>query len=201
MKLKLVGSSSVLGVVSVIALCGYTTVAAHGECTGAEKAETTTTSSGMKLTFEEACTTKKIDCINPNAACAESEKVIETLKRIVHAYTEGNFDEFGKYMTEGVTTIDSGTRKLIIGKENVVADVKKRWTEAHGGDSPVVSYTIYHPYAKVTGNQAVVTFKAIKEVGGKKPEKLVSKCTDIFVKEDGVWKKLHYRSDWEKENL
>ncbi|MBX9692818.1 MAG: nuclear transport factor 2 family protein [Cyanobacteria bacterium] len=185
------------GIAGVFVMVLYSaTLASYAEC----PKETTTTDSGLKVSFEETCG-KKVECLNPHAACAESEKVIETLKLIVHAYTEGNFDEFGKYMTEGVTTFDAGTHKLIVGKKDVVADVKKRWTEAHGGDSPVLSYTIYHPYAKVTGDKAVVTFKAIKEVGGKHPEKLVSKCTDIFVKEDGLWKKLHYRSDWEKENL
>ena len=179
--------------------------AVPGESAGAKKgrsikveASSNEHGAGIKVKFEE--TSKKVACVNPHAACSESEKVIDTLKKIVYAYTEGNFDEFSKYLSDEVTTIDAKSGKVIAGKKAVVADVKARWEVAHGSDKPVLSYTIYHPYAKVTGNTAVVTFRAIKEVGGKKPVKLVSCCTDIFKKEDGIWKKTHYRSDWKKDN-
>lgn len=140
----------------------------------------------------------KVACMDPHARCPESEKVIETLKRMSHLYSEGNFEELSKYMDDSCTTFDEKKNKLIVGKEAVVEDIKCRWTAAHSSSSPIVSYTINHPYAQVTGDQAVVTFEAVKTIGGKNPETRVSRCTDIFVKKDGVWKKSHFRSCWKK---
>ncbi len=141
---------------------------------------------------------KKVSCDNPHAACAESERVIETLKLMSHLYTEGKFEEYSKYIDSDATTFDEKRNKLIVGKEAVVEDMKSRWNAAHSGGSPIVSLSINHPYAQVHGDQAVVTFEAVKTVGGKAPETMSSRCTDIFVKREGTWKKLHYRSNWKK---
>lgn len=146
---------------------------------------------------------KKINCVGGNAHCKESERVIAILQKIAHYYTEGNFDEMSKYLSKDVTTVDKGRHKLIVGRQAVLDDIKQRWQDAHANGSPVVAYTIYHPYAKVTrmptGDQAVVTFRAVKTVGGKEPQTLSSFCTDVFIKEDGTWKKLHYVSNWKKD--
>jgi len=142
---------------------------------------------------------KKVNCVGAHASCKESERVISILKKIAHYYSEGNFEEISKYLSKDVTTFDEGRHKLIIGKQAVLDDFKQRWQFAHANGPPVLSYTIYHPYAKVTGDQAVVTFRAVKTVGGKEPQTFSSHCTDVFVKEDGVWKKLHYTSNWKKD--
>lgn len=140
-----------------------------------------------------------IACIKPNAACKEAQVVIDTLMKISKAYSHGDFDSFGSYLDDEVTILDKKTKKVIVGKKAVLADVKKRWEKAHIGPKPVISYTIEHPYAKVMGNTAVVTFKAIKVIGGgKKHKTYVSKSTDIFVKKEGKWKKLHYISNWKR---
>ncbi len=143
-------------------------------------------------------TYKKVSCDHPHAACVESEKVIETLKLMAHLYSEGKFDEYAKYIDENATTFDEKKNKLIVGKAAVVEDMKSRWTAAHAGGTPIVNLSINHPYAQVTGDQAVVTFEAVKTMGGKDAGTMSSRCTDIFVKKDGIWKKLHYRSNWKK---
>ena len=51
-------------------------------------------------------TYKKVSCDNPHAACAESERVIETLKLMSHLYTEGKFEEYSKYIDTDATTFD-----------------------------------------------------------------------------------------------
>lgn len=140
----------------------------------------------------------KVACVSPHASCAESEKVIETLKHMSHLYSEGKFDELSKYMDEGCTTFDEKKNELIVGREAIMNHIKTRWNAAHSSSSPIVSYTISHPYAQVTGDQAVVTFEAVKTVGGSHPETHVARCTDIFVKKDGVWKKSHYRNCFKK---
>lgn len=161
------------------------------------KASSKDSADGAHCHIKQA-TYKKVSCDNPHAACAESEKVIETLKLMSHLYSEGNFDEYSKYIDNDVTTFDEKNKKYIMGKAAVVEDMKTRWNAAHSGGTPIINLSINHPYAQVTGDQAVVTFEAVKTIGGKAPETMSSRCTDIFVKKDGTWKKLHYRSNWKK---
>ncbi|HEY9730650.1 MAG TPA: nuclear transport factor 2 family protein [Drouetiella sp.] len=140
----------------------------------------------------------KISCVNPHAACAESEKVLDTLKVLFRAYSKGDLETAGKYMDDDCTTFDESSKSLIVGRKAVLEDMR---TKIHGwevSDSPLISYTMEHPYAKVDGDMAVVSFVAFKEFGGKHPQKFKSHCTDIFKKEDGKWKKLHYRSNWKE---
>lgn len=140
----------------------------------------------------------KISCTNPHAACVESEKVLDTLKILFSAYSKGDFETAGKYMDEDCTTFDEATKTLIVGRKAVLADLKQKIHGWEISDSPLTSYTMERPYAKVDGDMAVVSFLAIKEFGGKHPQKFKSHCTDIFKKEDGRWKKVHYRSNWKE---
>lgn len=153
---------------------------------------------GSHCHISQKATYKKVSCDNPHAACAESERVIETLKLMSHLYSEGKFDEYEKFIDNDVTTFDEKRNKLIVGKAAVVEDMKTRWNLHHANGTPIINLSINHPYAQVTGDQAVVTFEAVKTIGGKVPETMSSRCTDIFVKKDGTWKKLHYRSNWKK---
>jgi len=144
----------------------------------------------------EGSTTFK--CIDPHAACSESEQVLETLKAYVQAASRSDFVTCAKYMDDGCTTFDDTTKELIVGKQAVLDDLKKRLIRYSSKDDPLILYTIEHPYAKVTGDLAVVTFCSTKKFGGIKPKVFQSRCTDIFQKEDGIWKKVHYRSAWKE---
>lgn len=140
-----------------------------------------------------------IHCIEPYAACSESEKVVEVLRVITKALAHGDLSTAAEYMDEKCTAFDAGSKKLIVGKEALMKELHRKFEEHGPGTAePLLSYTIDHPYAKVTGDMAVVTFVAVKEYGGKKPQKLESRSTDIFVKREGKWKKMHYRSNWKR---
>ncbi len=141
----------------------------------------------------------KVSCIDPHACCAESEKVLETLQTLVTAYIHGDVKTIEEHLDDNCTTFDESTGKLLSGKTNVVADLKSKFEKfAPTGETPLLSFTIDHPYARVNGDTAVVTFLAFREIGGKHPVKEKSQVTDIFVKHEGVWKKLHYRGAWKK---
>lgn len=143
----------------------------------------------------------KISCVNPHAACAESEKVLDTFKILFRAYSKGDLATAGQYMDDACTTFDEASKSLIVGRDAVLEDLKNKIHAWETSDSPLIAYTMEHPYAKVTGDMAVVSFVAFKEFGGKHPQKLKSHCTDIFKLEDGKWKKLHYRSNWKEVAL
>ena len=150
-------------------------------------------------TEEPAADKSRVSCLSPHAACEESKMVIETLMKVSKTYSQGDFEAFSKYLDDDVTVFDDTKKKLIVGKKAVLDYVEKIWKDSHVGPNPVISYTIEHPYAKVNGDTAVVTFKAVKVIGGtKNPGKYESKSTDIFVKKHGEWKKLHYVSHWKK---
>ncbi|MBZ0185441.1 MAG: nuclear transport factor 2 family protein [Candidatus Obscuribacterales bacterium] len=189
-----VSSTGVFSIISAIALVVYCAICALP----AEAIE----SDADKGSDSQECVADskngKVSCSNPHAACSESEVVIDTLKKIAAAYTSGDFVEFEKYLDDGVTTFDKRSKKLLVGREAVMTELKKRWHESHIGKDPVVSYKIEHPYARVDGDTAVVTFHATKVIGGEKHGTFESECTDVFVRKDGSWKKLHYKSDWKK---
>jgi ketosteroid isomerase-like protein len=139
----------------------------------------------------------KVDCVDPHPACEESQKVIDTLKKIYEAFGRGDMNEVSQYIDEDCTTFDESTHKLIVGKKEVLEDIRRKIEQFRDDkESPLLSYTIERPYAEVKDNMAVVTFVAIKQFGGKHPQKLVSHCTDIFKKENGRWMKSHFRSLW-----
>ena len=172
------------------------TLPAYSLSESGEKQKVLEKEGDIKFEFKQDVPEK---CVQPNAACEESKKVIKTLMIISKAYSHGDFKTFGEYLDDEVTILDKKSKEVISGKENVLKDVKQRWKDAHKGPKPVISYTIEHPYAKGMGDTAVVTFKAIKVIGGEsKPRTYISKSTDIFVKKDGQWKKLHYISDWKR---
>jgi len=140
-----------------------------------------------------------VKCTDPHAACEESQKVIDTLNHLVKAMNEGDFSTVGEYMDENVTTFDEDSKKLLCGREAVLAEMKKRYeksvAQAAGG---AVSYHMEQPYAQVSGDRATVTFLLRKTISGKTPICLESHSTDVFVKHEGKWKKLHYRGSWKK---
>lgn len=143
-----------------------------------------------------ACEAK---CIEPHAACAESAKVIDTLQELANAVNKHDLTAIAEYLDDSVTTFDEGSKKLVVGKEAVLADLKTKLERfSLTGDHPLLSYTIVHPYAQVNGNTAVVTFTALREFGGTNPHKEKCNATDVFVKVNDKWKKLHYRGRWKK---
>ncbi|MDR3616144.1 MAG: nuclear transport factor 2 family protein [Candidatus Obscuribacterales bacterium] len=141
----------------------------------------------------------KINCIDPHAACAESEKLIEDVKLMYKAYSEEDLTTLGSYLDENCTSVDEGDHKMLTGKKAVLADIKATMEKAKETESKLLSYTIDNPYAEVEpdGKTAIVTFEAIKTFGGKNPHTISSRCTDIFRKENGKWLRMHYRSFWQ----
>ncbi|MCW5823322.1 MAG: nuclear transport factor 2 family protein [Cyanobacteria bacterium TGS_CYA1] len=144
-----------------------------------------------------------VSCINPHLACPEAGEVIDTLKEIAKAYSAGDFSKLSDFLDNDITTFDDKKKKLIVGKPAVMEWVREQWDKSKSEGNPVESYTIDHPFAQVRGDTAIVTFRAVKRFGGKKPKAFASQCTDIFVKhtpQDG-WKKLHYRTHWKEISI
>ena len=139
----------------------------------------------------------KFACINHHSEGPEAEEVIRTLALYAKAYVSEDYKTCAEYMTEGITTFDERSKKLIVGKEAVLADMKARLERnAANSDSPLLSYTLDHPLAQVHGDKASVNCIGIKVYGGKNPHTMESHSSYVFIKEDGKWKKSHFTTDW-----
>lgn len=128
------------------------------------------------------------------------QTIIAVLKATTKAVADKDYVELAKYLDENCTTYDVCTKKTVVGRENIIANVKaKIAAEEKRLKVPAISFTIDQPFAKINGDKAVVTFVLKKEVGGANPALFESHVTDVFVKRDGEWKKLHYcGGDWKK---
>jgi ketosteroid isomerase-like protein len=141
-----------------------------------------------------------VKCSDPHAACDESKKVLEILEKLISAYSAGDVDTYEKYLDDQCMVIDEANKQVISGKANVLNRLRDHFTQhSPSGDSPLVSFHIDQPYAKVNekGDSCVVTFVATKRVGGSKPHTERANVTDIFVKRGSDWKKLHWQGKWE----
>lgn len=148
-------------------------------------------STGTAVLAADEC---QVHCKEPHAACEESQKVIDALHQQTRLLSRGDFKGLAEMMDEHVTTFDDNNKKLISGRDAVIADMKSRYEKSLAlSEGGTVTYTIDRPYARVSGDYCTVTFVLHKKVSGKVNVAYESHSTDVFVKEDGHWKKLHYR--------
>jgi len=142
-----------------------------------------------------------VTCVEPHAACNESQKVIDTLQEMAKLINKGDFEHFSEYFDENVTTFDDTTKKLLVGRKAVIARIKERYEESvRDSENHAVSYTIFQPYAKVhhDGKTASVTCVLRKVMAGRHPVVFESHDTKVFVKEGEQWKELHSQGQWKK---
>ncbi|HEY9720221.1 MAG TPA: nuclear transport factor 2 family protein [Trichormus sp.] len=149
---------------------------------------------------EEKTAQCQISCVSPFPTDAEGDRVIAVVKNITKALADRKFDDMLTYMDEQCTTYDGNTKRTVVGRDAIVADVKlKIAAEEAKSNAPIVSYEIDRPFAQVNGDTAVVCFVLVKDVGGAHPTKYAEHCTDVFVKRGQDWKKLNFRSDtWKR---
>ena len=142
----------------------------------------------------------KISCVAPFAGDYESTRVVDAVENITKALAQRNYSEMARYMDEGCTTYDESTKKLVNGRDAVIADVKNKIaSEESRLNAPILSFTIDRPFAQVNGETACVCFVLVKEIGGARPQKFQAHCTDVFVKRGDDWKKLNFRSEgWKR---
>ena len=142
----------------------------------------------------------KIRCLDPHAANDESAQVIDILQKIYVAYADKDLDYIGEHLAQDCITFYEGDKKVISGKVAALADIKD-WTEkeAKKTDAPLIEIILEHPYCNVNGDDAVITFTAIKEIGGAHSGRFKSHVNDVFKKSDKSWElRTHYRSSWKE---
>jgi limonene-1,2-epoxide hydrolase len=158
-------------------------------------------SSGVALAGEKTdkTTVCAVSCVESEVS-PDQQGVIDVIKAITKALADKDYVALASYLDPHCTTYNDETKKLVVGRDNIISDVREKVAgEEARLKVPTIAFTIDHPYAIVTGNQAVVTFVLIKEIGGAHPAKFESHCSDVFIKRDGDWKKLHFCGETWKE--
>lgn len=139
-----------------------------------------------------------VTCVNSYAACHESEKVLNILEKLTKAYVIGDLTTYEQYLDDHCVFYEEANKEFISGKKDCLAHLQESFSKhAPGGSEPLKSFTIDQPYAKVIGNNCVVTFVAYKSIGGIHPRKEKANVTDVFVKSSDTWKKLYWHGKWE----
>jgi ketosteroid isomerase-like protein len=182
-----------------LALAVHSLLSAPGTAAQAAEAAASESAPAAVSAHSHSSTLCKIECGEPLAMCTEGEKVIEVLKLLADAYARGDLTTYEKYLDDGCTTFDEASKRLIVGKQAVLEHLKERFQQfGPESETPLLSYKIEHPYARVNGDTAIVTFVAVTQVGGKHPYTAENHITDIFVRHGNTWRKLHYRGHWRK---
>jgi ketosteroid isomerase-like protein len=133
------------------------------------------------------------------ASKAEAQDVIDVLQIMGKAYARGDIAEYIKHLDNQCSVFDEHKNQMVHGKEAVIAALTEKFAKrSQKGAEHILSYTIVQPYVKVNGNTAVVTYRAIEEVGGAHPRKLEGSMSDVFAKEDGHWMKVHQHAVWKR---
>jgi hypothetical protein len=142
-----------------------------------------------------------VSCIEPHGCCAESDKVIGVLRTLVDAYVKCDVNGVAQYLDENCTGFSERTKRLVVGKENILNELQKLRSEhAAEGSSPLISFTIDQPYARLApdGQECTVMFWAKRKFGGEHPLTEEKHAIDVFVKRGDAWKMLHCVGVWKK---
>ena len=139
---------------------------------------------------------KPIPSQDAESSQAEAQEVINVLQIMGKAYARGDIPGYIQHLDNNCSVYDEHKNQMVQGKEAVIAALKEIF--AKHSHEKILSYTIDQPYVKVTGNSAVVTYRAIEEIAGKHPRKMQGLMTDVFEKEDGHWMKKYQRAVWKR---
>ncbi|MBZ0185071.1 MAG: nuclear transport factor 2 family protein, partial [Candidatus Obscuribacterales bacterium] len=139
-----------------------------------------------------------ITTTTPYSDPQSSREIVDILEKMTEAIFNHDLKTLGLYIHENCTAVNARTGKEITGKKAVLLHLASRYQRYSGtGNRPLIGYEIDHPYVLLKENQAVATYVANAKIGGDKPHTLSSKITEIFTRENGHWKSIHYRCNWQ----
>lgn len=122
----------------------------------------------------------------------DSQELLPAFKKLMQGLGQRDINTIGECLSPEVILFYN--HDLVYGKKAVLDHISKKVIGVD--DGTVNSITIYHPFIKIKGDTAMVSFRATKEIGGSKPAKLESWCWEIFERKDNEWKILQFHSKW-----
>lgn len=122
----------------------------------------------------------------------DSQELLPAFKKLLQGLAQRDINTIGECLSPEVILFYN--HDLVYGKKAVLDHISKKVIGVDEGT--VNSITVYHPFIKVKGDTAMVSFRATKDIGGSKPAKLESWCWEIFERKDNEWKILQFNSKW-----
>jgi hypothetical protein len=142
---------------------------------------------------------KPIASTDAESSQNEAQELINVLQTMGKAYARGDIAGYIEHLDNNCSVYDEHKNKMVEGKEAVIAALKQIFAKrSQPGADRILSYTIDQPYVKVTGDTAVVSYRAIEVIGGAHPRKMQGAMSDVFKKENGHWMKVHQRAVWKR---
>lgn len=136
----------------------------------------------------------------PTALDLEKKSVNETLTRLTKAFVNSDLETISGLITEDIVSTNESTHQVFRGKKAVLENLKDKFEEYSAtGKKPLISFDIVKPVITIEGDTAVAKYKAFAEIGGHRPFELYSEITEVFLKQDGVWKSYRYNCHWTEE--
>lgn len=135
----------------------------------------------------------KVEIVGGDNKDSENEQVLIAFKKLMQGLGQRDLGTIGECLSPDVILFFN--HDLVYGKQAVLDHISKRVL----GKEPtgtVNSITVHHPFIKVKGETAMVSFRAVKELAGTKPTKLESWCWEVFERKDNQWKVLQFHSNW-----
>jgi len=130
----------------------------------------------------------------PHTPQPEAGQVVAVLEKLITAMADGDMKSYADLLSDDCTLYDEEKGKALTGKAEVSSAVRKQFQQATStANDGVRELVIEHPYVKVSGDMAVVTFKLAKKQGESTSRQLY---TNIFTRDHDTWKKSYDRGNW-----
>lgn len=142
---------------------------------------------------------KPIASTDAASSQVEAQEVINVLQTMGRAYARGDIAGYIEHLDDNCSVYDEHKNKMVEGKQSVIIALKQLFAKrSQPGADRIVSYTIDQPYVNVTGDTAVVSYRALEVIGGGHPRKMQGAMSDVFKKENGHWMKVHQSAVWKR---
>ena len=144
------------------------------------------------LSCDAAAEQLKVEIVGADVTDKESEQVLSAFKKLMQGLGQKDLNAIGDCLSPEVILFHN--HDLVAGKQAVLDHITKKVLGKDEGT--VSSIVVYHPFIKVKGETAMVSFRATKEFTGAKPSKQESWCWEVFERKDNQWKVLQFHSNW-----
>lgn len=135
----------------------------------------------------------KVEIIGGDNQDTENEQVLSAFKKLMLGLGQKDIGAIGECLSPDVILFYN--HDLVYGKQAVLDHISKRVLGKEPAGT-VNSITVHHPFIKVKGQTAMVSFRAVKQFTGAKPTKMESWCWEVFERKDNQWKVLQFHSNW-----
>lgn len=137
-----------------------------------------------------------VEIIGADTKDQEQEQVLSAFKKLMQGLGQRNIETISSCLSSEVIVFDSRSHRLVSGKDAVLDHINKNVLGNDKNAVAVKDFVVFNPFVDIKGDTAMVSFRAVKTMGGEKPTKMESWCSEVFERKDKEWKVLYFKSSW-----